>query len=162
MGKIAPRSRRVNALMSITDALAAFLDKRGGKEHARLDLLWEHWGMVMGEELAGLAIPLGHKKDVLLLAAEDSMAAQDIAMQSGEVLERVNAFMNEPYFSRIQVELVMGRHDLSRARPALRPRPSDYHVPRPENLGSLQGAFEPASPVARCYEAYLRYFYRAK
>ena len=162
MGKIAPRSRRTNALMSITDALAAFMGKRGGGERTRLTLLWEHWGMVMGEELASLAIPLGHKKDVLLLAAEDSMAAQDIAMQSGEVLERVNAFMDERYFSRIQVELVMGRGDLSRARPELRPRPRDYRAPRPENLGSLRGTFDPESPVARCYEAYLRYFSRTE
>lgn len=162
MGKITPRSLRTNALLSITDALAAFLDKRGGREHAHLALLWEHWNMVMGKELALLAIPLGHKKDTLLLAAEDSMAAQDIAMQSDEVLERVNAFMNEPYFSRLQVELVMGRQDLSRARPESRPRPSDYHVSRPENLGSLRGAFEPASPVTRCYEAYLRYFSRTR
>jgi hypothetical protein len=160
MGKIAPRSRRVNAPTSVADALAAFLEKRGGKEHARLTLLWEHWGMVMGEVLAPLALPLGRKKDVLLLAAEDSMAAQDIVMQSGEVLERVNAFMDEPYFSRIQVELAGGRRDLSRARPEIRQRPSGYRVPRPEKLGSLHGAFEPASPVARCYEAYLRYFSR--
>lgn len=162
MGKPAPRSHRVNALMSITDALAGFLDKRGGREHARLTHLWAHWEMVMGEELASLAIPLGHKKDALLLAAEDSMAAQDIVMQSGEVLERVNAFMNEPYFSRIQVELVMGRSDLSRARPELRPRPPEQRIAKPENLGSLQGTFDSASPVARCYDAYLKYFSRAK
>lgn len=148
--------------MSITAALAGFLDKRGGPEHERLTLLWEHWEMVMGENLASLAIPLGHKKDVLILAAEDSMAAQDIVMQSGEVLERVNAFMNEQYFLRIQVGLIMGRADLSRALPPLRPRPPEPRVPRPENLGSLQGSFDPASPVARCYEAYLRYFSRMK
>lgn len=160
MGKIAPRSRRANTLTSITDALAAFLDKRGGKEHARLVLLWEHWDMVMGGELAPFVMPLGHKKETLLLAAEDSMAAQEIAMRSGEVLERVNAFMDQPYFSRIQVELVMGRHALSHARRDIRPRPADYRAPRPERLGSLHGAFDPASPVARCYEAYLRYFSR--
>ncbi|MCC8194279.1 MAG: DUF721 domain-containing protein [Deltaproteobacteria bacterium] len=146
--------------MRITDALSIFLDKRGGKEHARLTMLWEHWNMVMGEDLASLAAPLGHKKDVLLLAAEDSMAAQEIAMQSGEVLERVNAFMSGRYFSRIQVELVMGRNDLSRASPALRPQPPEYRAPKPERLGALKGALDPESPVARCYEAYLRYFSR--
>lgn len=162
MGRPDPRSRRINALMSITDALAAFLNKRGGAEHTRLTMLWEHWEMVMGEELASLAIPLGHKKDVLHLAAEDSMAAQDIAMQACEVLERVNAFMDEPYFSRIQVELVMGRSDLSGAQPELRPRPPDYRLKRPEHLGTLSGTLEPDSPVAHCYEAYLRYFSRVE
>ncbi len=106
MGRIAPRSRRVNALKSITEALADFLDKHGGGEHGRLTHLWEHWEMVMGGELASLAIPLGHKKDTLILAAEDSMAAQDIAMQSGEVLERANAFKNQPYLSRIKDDQV--------------------------------------------------------
>ena len=116
--------------------------------------------MVMGEDLASLAIPLGHKKNTLRLGAEDSMAAQEIAMQSTEVLERVNAFMSEQYFSRVQVELVMGRLDLSGSREELQPPPPEYRVPRPQQLGSLQDVFEPNSPVAHCYEAYLRYFSR--
>lgn len=148
--------------MSVTDALSVFLNKRGGEEHTRLTMLWDHWEMVMGAELASLAIPLGRKKEVLHLAAEDSMAAQDIVMQSGEILERANAFMNETYFSRIQVELVMGRNDLSLKRPEIRPIPPEYHAPRPKGLGALRGSFEPESPVARCYEAYLRYFSRTK
>ena len=160
MGRPAPRSQRANALLGIADALAVFLGKRGGAEHACLTRLWEHWEMVMGEDLAGLAKPLGHKKDVLLIAAEDSMAAQDIVMQASEVLERANAFMNEPYFSRIQVELTMGRLDLSNALPASRPAPPDYRIDRPHNLGGLSGKLDPDSPVAQCYEAYLQYFSR--
>ena len=148
--------------MSITAALTTFLGKRSGAEHAHLTRLWEHWDMVMGEDLAALASPLGHKKDVLLLAAEDSMAAQDIAMRTEEILERVNAFMNERYFSRVQVELPMGRQDLSRSAPPLRPRPPDYQAPRPENLGDLKKTLPPDSPVGQCYQAYLRYFSRTK
>lgn len=149
------------ALISAAGALAAFMQKNGGAERALLNRLWEHWEMVMGRDMAALAAPIGHKKDVLLLAAEDSMAAQDIAMQAGDALERVNAFMGRPYFSRIQVELAMGRSDLSRPSGAVRPKPPEYRVPRPENLGSLLGKFDDnASPVARCYEAYLRYFTR--
>lgn len=160
MGKPASRSQRVLALRSASDALTDFLAKRGGAEHARLTLLWEHWTMVMGRDLSSLGVPLGHKKDVLVIAAEDSMAAQDMAMQAGEVLERANAFMRGPYFSRIQVELVMGRNDLSRAMPPLRPRPGDYKPKRPADLGGLAGKLDPASPVTPCYEAYLRYFSR--
>lgn len=160
MGRPASRSERTLALRSVTDALADFLDKRGGAEHARLTLLWEHWRMVMGVELASLGMPLGHKKDVLHIAAEDSMAAQDLAMQADEVLERVNAFMRCRYFSRIQVELVMGRNDLSRPAPPLRPKPVETKPRRPENLGSLVGKLDPSSPVTQCYEAYLRYFAR--
>ena len=158
MGRPAPRSQRANALIGIADALAVFLGKRGGAEHTRLTQLWEHWNMVMGDDLASLASPLGHKKGTLLLAAEDPMAAQDLAMQSVEILERANAFMNERYFSRVQVELAMGRKNLSHALPPLRPKPQDYHVPRPKNLGSLKDTLPLDSPIRRCYEAYLRYF----
>ncbi|CAK7063598.1 MAG: hypothetical protein DELT_01537 [Desulfovibrio sp.] len=161
MGKIAPRSSRVNALCSITDALAVFLDQRGGRERARLTLLWDHWEMVMGKDLAAIAIPLGHKKDALFIAAEDSMAAQEIAMQADEVLLRANAFMNGHVFSRVQVELVMGRNDLSRTAPVLREPPPEYETKKPEQLGSLIGVLDPESPVTKCYEAYVRYFSRA-
>lgn len=160
MGKIAPRFSRANTLRSIGEALALYLKKNGGEERARLTLLWEHWEMVMGEDLASLAIPLGHKKDVLLIAAEDSMAAQDIAMQADEVLLRANAFMDAPYFSRIQVELVMGRSDLSRNAPPTSPPPAAPPVLKPAQLGSLGASLEPDSPVTKCYNAYLRYFSR--
>lgn len=160
MGRPDPRSQRTLALHSITDALASFLDKRDAGEHAHLTRLWEHWEMVLGPELGGMAAPLGHRKDVLLIAAEDSMAAQDIAMQAGELLERVNAFMNSPYFSRIQVELVMGRRDLSCPAPPLRPAPPERPLPRPQHLGNLHGKMDPESPVTQCYEAYLSYFSR--
>ncbi|GHV54091.1 hypothetical protein FACS1894206_06120 [Deltaproteobacteria bacterium] len=162
MGKIAPRSKRNMVMRSLSDALDDFLASHGGKEHARLTQLWQHWGMVMGSDLADMAVPLGHKKDVLLVAAEDSMAAQDIAMQGGEILERVNAFMSANYFSRVQVELVMGRGNLSKPLAPLRKKPARYRVRRPENLGSLRGAFDSAPSIARCYEAYLRYFSRTK
>ena len=161
MGKLSPYADRARALIRITDALSSFMDKRGGREHAHLTRLWEHWSMVMGEELSSLAIPLGHRKEALVLGAEDSMAAQEIAMQSFEVLERANAFMNQPYFSRIQVELVMGRLNLSQPQMDQHPHPPAYRVPKPEKLGTLQGTLDPESPVTRCYEAYLRYFSRA-
>ena len=162
MGKPSSLKERARRLMHVTDALSRFLDNGDGREHAHLTQLWEHWDMVMGEELSPLAVPLGHRKDTLLLAAEDSMAAQEIVMQSVEVLERANAFMNRTYFSRIQVELLMGRTDLSRSLPERHPQPAAYRIPRPENLGSLKGALDPDSPVTRCYEAYLRYFSQAQ
>lgn len=162
MRKFAPRGTRVNSLCSINGALSAFLEKHGGKAYARLTLLWDHWDMVMGEDLSSLAIPLGHKKDVLIIAAEDSMAAQDIAMQADEVLLRVNAFMNESYFSRIKVELVMGRTDLSRNAPHTRTPPPLLKPQKPDQLGNLVGMLDPESPVTKCYEAYCRYFSRAQ
>ncbi len=159
MGRPDPRSRRTMALRNIREALSAFLDKRDNGEHLHLTRLWAHWDMVMGKHLAALGSPLGHRKDTLLIAVEDSMAAQDLVMQAQEILERANAFMDGPFFSRIQVELSMGRSDL--ARPvAMRSPPPAPRLPRPEKLGSLLGVLDPASPVGRGYEAYVRYFSR--
>ncbi len=154
------RYKRAFAMRSMADALTAFLDKRGGGERLLHARLWEHWEMVMGPELACLGVPLGQRKETLLIGAPDSMAAQELAMQAGEILERVNAFMDRPCFSKVQVELMMGRTDLSRHAPAARPVPPPPAFPKPERLGGLAGQMDPASPVARCYEAYVRFFSR--
>ncbi len=146
------------ALRSIREALSAFLDKQGG-EQLHLTRLWEHWDMVMGRELAALGSPLGHRKDVLLLAAEDPMAAQDLVMQTQEILERANAFMDGPFFARVQVEQTMGRPDLAKPVRAAPPPPAPPPR-RPENLGGLVGVLDPSSPVGRCYMEYIRYFSR--
>lgn len=93
----------------------------GGPERARLSLLWSHWDMVLGPELAPVAMPLGHHKDMLLLGAEDAMLMQELHLQSGEILERVNAFMEAPFFRSIKVSLVMGKAVLDRQAGPLRP-----------------------------------------
>ena len=159
MGKIAPRSKRTMALRSAADALRAVLEQYGGAEHSHLVRLWEHWDMVMGKELASLASPLGHKKDVLIVAVDDSMAAQDIAMQAQEILERVNAFMTGCFFSRLQVELTLGRKHLSQPVCLRQPPPPPPRIAKPEHFGSLAG-YDPQSPAGQCYEAYRRYFSR--
>ena len=159
MGKIASRIQRTLALRSAADALDAFLEKHGGRDRAHISRLWEHWEMVLGQELASLASPLGHRKDTLIVAAEDSMAAQDIAMQAQDVLERVNAFMNSAFFSRLQVELVMGRSDLSRPVAIRRPPPPIPRPQKPEPFGSLTG-YDPLSPAGQCYDTFRRLFSR--
>ena len=154
------RYRRTFAMRTITEALTDFLDKRNAAERFHQVRLWEHWEMVMGPELASLGSPLGQRKDTLLIGAHDPMAAQELVMQAGEILERANAFMDRPCFTRVQVELMMGRGDLSLHKPRMQPAPPKYELPKPENLGGLSGTLDPASPVARCYEAYLQFFAR--
>lgn len=63
----------------------------------------------MGPELAPLALPLGHHKDLLLIGAEDAMLAQELHLLSGEILERVNAFMECPFFSAVKVSLTLDK-----------------------------------------------------
>jgi hypothetical protein len=147
-------------VQSIADALAVFLEKRNAPEQFRILRLWEHWSMVMGPALAPLAAPLGHRGKTLLLGAEDPMAAQELFMQREEILERVNAFMDCPCFTGVQIEQMMGRQNLAllafrreSAPPLVVPR----KPPHPE---SLLGTLDPSNPVTRCYEAYVRYFTR--
>ena len=67
-----PRPRRKNSgPAQAGDVLSALLASLGGgPERARLSLLWQNWEPIMGPELAPLALPLGHHKDILLIGAE--------------------------------------------------------------------------------------------
>jgi len=159
MGRTQSYSRRSNTARSIKDALADFLAKRDSGAHRRLTLLWKHWDMVMGTEFAACAAPLGHRNQTLIVGAEDAMAAQELAMQTPELLERANAFMDGRFFTKIQIEL-MGNHinlASSGSTPSFSPPPP---LRRPERLGTLHASLNPSSPVTRCYEAYLRLFTR--
>ena len=71
-----------------------------------------------------------------------------------EILERVNAFMEQPFFSAIKVSLLMGKAGLdktavrttasTRAAMPARPEPPKAH-------GLYLEAMDPTSPVARAY-----------
>lgn len=146
------------------DLLAALLAALGGRpERARLSLLWQNWAQVMGPELAPLALPLGHHKDMLLLGAEDAMLAQELHLMSGEILERVNAFMEKPFFSSVKVTLVLGKNILGTDAP---PSPAGMpdqearadarpHARPARPSGSFLAGMDPASPVARCYARFV-------
>lgn len=148
--------KREKRLRSIQEALDILFRAHGGQEQRHLSALWSNWEMVLGEDLAPLGVPLGHKDRVLHIGAEDSMALQELSLQSPEILERVNAFMDGPYFSQVRVALQQGQRALSEKRPprSLAPlRPA--LPPKPPRLGSLSGQFPPGSLVGPCYEAYI-------
>lgn len=112
----------------IADALKEYLNARGAKNQFQLARLWENWEMVMGPDLAALAFPLGQRKGILLVGAEDNMAAQDLSYMSPEILERVNAFMDGPFFNRVEVHLLFGRTPLDTTRVVV---PPSSRVPLP-------------------------------
>ena len=148
------------ALRSLREVLPALLAKKDPGEQEHCSRLWSHWDMVMGRDIAPLAHPLGHRKETLLLGADDPMAAQELSMMIPEILERANAFMDGPFFTRVQVEQRMRRPSLAEiAAEQARPAPVT-RIPRPEHLGGLLGSLDPASPVGRCYAAYVSFFSR--
>ena len=142
---------RAKKFVSAHEAVERLLRRYPHK--ARLARLWQHWSMVMGSELAPLAWPLGERKGVLLVGGEDAMAMQELVMMRDEILERVNAFMDERFFSEVHVSLSLGKRPLD----GLMPPPSRERGPKilPKLDGSALRWADPDSPAARCYAAFL-------
>lgn len=145
-------------MKGISEALRGFLNERGGKRQFLLARLWENWDMVMGPDIAPLACPLGHRKTVLLVGAEDNMAAQDLTFMTPEILERVAAFMDEPFFTKVEVHLLMGRAALDLRLVTIAPPSRSPLPPRPANLGALMHSLDPTSAVGRCYQKYVQMY----
>lgn len=146
---------------SLAEAAQAALDRLGGAEQGRLAQLWRNWRMVMGPDLADLAMPLGTRKRALLVGGEDTMAMQELSCQIPEMLERANAFMDTERFDKVELRLLPGsetartRLDGTNVPCGLRSRPLP---PRPADLGKLGTLLHQDDPVGRCYAAYLRLF----
>ncbi len=149
------------------DVLPAVLAALGmvpgdGQARERLRQLWLNWEMVMGPELAPLAQPLGRHGEVLHIGVEDAMLVQELHYMSGEILERVNAFMEGPVFSGVKVELLMGRRGLQLAPPEETSRGTgpDWRLPSTPvaapvcAFGTHLDAMSPDSPVARAYACF--------
>ena len=133
-----------------------------GEGRARLQQLWLNWDMVMGPDLAPLARPMGHHRDLLLIGAEDAMLAQELHLMSAELLERVNAFMETPFFNGVKVSLLMGKQGLDVT--ACNPLPDEdmgWRAPRaviPDPVqasGVFLAEMAPDSPVARAYSRFV-------
>lgn len=150
-----PSRKREHATLSANEAINTLFSHLGGKDQARLVQLWRHWPMVMGDMLAPLGFPLGHKEKTLLVGAEDAMALQELAMQSEEILERVNAFMSEAFFTKVNVSLMQNKPDLARPRPPAQQPGKPAPLPPPPKLGAKLAHMDPDSPVTRCYQAWM-------
>ncbi len=107
--KARKRKRRSSIPTHVGGQIFALLRSMGGSpQKARLAKLWNEWLEVMGNEFSG-AIPLGHKDGTLFLGVEDSMEMQELGLQSSLILEKVNDYMEEEYFSRLRVTLHITR-----------------------------------------------------
>ena len=142
---------KAKRLVSAREAVERLLHRYPHKLH--LARLWQHWSMVMGPELAPLALPLGERKGVLLVGGEDAMAVQELVMMRDEILERANAFMDRRVFTDLHVSLGMGKRPLGAlTQPSFRERGPKI-LPKLDG-GALHWA-EPDSPAARCYAVFL-------
>ena len=144
---------KATPVRSLADAL---LRGMGGADRALLVRLWQHWDMVLGPELAALALPLGHRDGLLLLGAEDSMTLQEVSLLAPEILERVNAFMDSPFFRAATCSLLLHKRPLNTlVIPAQHMGMPVLEGPHPLH-GRPLAQMRPDSPVARCYARFLR------
>ena len=115
------------------------------------------WAEIVGPETAELLRPLGHNRRDLYLGADDPVALQEMVFAAPEILSLVNAALGHEAFDKVRFDLLGGQVSLD----ALRAVPPRFAVPperKPENLGGMLGAFDPTTPVGRCYAKYVAYF----
>ncbi len=141
----------------VTHVLKRCLQGLGRPENIMLTRLWEHWGMVMGEEISALGSPLGAKNGVLFVGAEDGMSVQDLSYMSCEILERANAFMESEFFKDVKVRLSLDKENL---QDVVQKHSVTYTVQRLEIEGEkLSGEYlkdmDKESAVARCYARFI-------
>lgn len=99
------RKSRHGSPTLIGERIYLLLAKMGGNaERGKLASLWRNWAEAVGDDLAWTA-PGGHRGDILLLWAEDSMEMQEISLLSPEILLRVNAWLKSEYFARVKINL---------------------------------------------------------
>ena len=91
-------SQPVHAMEVMASVMAGLGAAPGqGETRARLQQLWLNWGMVMGPDLAPLARPMGHHRDVLLIGAEDAMLAQELHLMAAEMRRGSMPLWNSPF-----------------------------------------------------------------
>lgn len=148
-----------NATSSLTELLPDWLQARGlTPQAAHLVQLWRNWAMVMGKHLAPLALPLGNRGKTLLIGAEDNYILQDLSLCSEEILERANAFMDGPFFDRVEFRLCLGKTPLNQINLPGPEQPRSPSLPvRPDQA---RHQLDLNSPLGRCYLAYIGLFDR--
>lgn len=142
----------------INSAIVSFLGQRDDVPQGfQLVRLWRNWDQVVGAEVADLCKPLGHNKRRLHVGVEDSAGMQEASLYSSIILDKVNAFLENKIFDKLQVELLMGKTPLNARESG--PIRADWNRPqKPANLGVRKLDFDSNSAVGRCYAAYLRIF----
>jgi len=139
----------------ISSDVSGWLASHGMKpEQTLLGQLWQNWDIVMGPDIAPVAHPLGHRNGILLIGGDDSCAMQELSYAVPEILERANAFMDEEFFHKVELHLLMGKDSLQRVD--ITQAPELPAPPRPPRLGKAQ--LPPDSPIAQAYAAYVRMF----
>ncbi|MBT8764460.1 DUF721 domain-containing protein [Desulfohalobiaceae bacterium Ax17] len=143
-------------MRSFAEALKKQFSSEEIKNNFRLAQLWNNWSEVVGSKLADLIRPLGHKQHTLILGADDSIVIQEMNFFAPQILERVNDFLDQPFFDKIRFELIKGRTPLDQQLVITPVR--QRSLKKPQNLGKLLDKLPKDSPVYKCYKKYISMF----
>ena len=147
------RHKRAKKMLPAHSALRLLFERRGGAGvFARLDL-WRQWEEVMGPDIASLGLPLGSRNSVLQVVAHDSMAMQDLKMQSDIILEKANTLMGDTPFTSVTFSLPDARTPLTALPQRPTPTKTNERPAPPENFGNIAHLMDPDTTVGRCYHA---------
>ena len=121
----------------------------------RLAAILQCWREVVGEDMAGLARPLGHRGKTLLIGCEDPVIMQELSYMAPDILEMVNAKFNEQVFDNVQFDLLANKVPLDEVKvdPPLFQPPSRFV---PTSLGHLELLRGLDTPLGRAYAKYVR------
>lgn len=116
-----------------------------------------NWKTIVGPETAELARPLGrHNNTTLILGVQDGIVMQEMHFLSQTIIDAVNHFCGSVFFDKVRVELLKGRTPLDEL--TVRTPGVQTRLQKPGPLGGLENQMKKDSPVARCYQAYIRLF----
>ena len=152
------RRRHIASPQHIQGLLDSFvLSCAKNPEQANFHELWSHWTMVLGDELAEAAKPLGVRNKTLRIGANNNLELQEIRMQYDGILNKTNAFMkafgHDEFFEKLEFCLFQGKSPITLEREL--PQHLTYaHPPWPRNIGKASIDFKDNHALARCYEAY--------
>jgi len=135
------------------EMIVNFASRPDAAQGFRLAMLWPRWRDILGD-VAPYARPLGHKRKTLLAGVDDPLAMQESLYDAPWILERVNAFLKQQLFDKVQFDLLHGKTPLDVATGAavtFRQQP-----PCIKSLGTLR--LDQNTAVGRAYAAYVRQF----
>ena len=150
------RTRRLTAAAELSQR---FLEKLsamvGCPEQVHLVELWRNWPVVMGEYIASLGLPLGHRSRRLEVGTEDSMAMQELSYYRTEIVERANAFMEKPFFTDVKFVIIANKKSLY-LDINMQEEKKTVEVIEKKATGKWLHLMDPDSAIARCYKAYCK------
>ena len=125
------------------------------QEPDKISLMWQNWDLVMGEMLKQIAYPLGCRDKILIIGASDNMVLQELSFMTFEILERVSAFMEEDFFEKVELTLLLDKTPINIPQSFSAPKMSSYVPECPQDLGSLDDLKKRNDSIGLAVSAYI-------